>query len=83
MVTKFSTKKRDLEHYGLSDVCIVFFKSKTEKSKKDIYKCPFSKNPKYFWKKRFTSFTSASAPSLLLLNIHTLSYPPNLTSSYR
>ena len=48
MVTNFSTKKRDLEHYGLSDVCIVFFKFKTEKSKKDIYKCPFSKNPKYF-----------------------------------
>jgi hypothetical protein len=61
IVTNFSTKKWDLEHYGLSDVCIVFFKSKMEKSKMDIYKCPFSKNPKYFWKKRFTSFTSASA----------------------
>ena len=48
MVTNFSTKKSNLEHYGLSDVCIVFFKFKTEKSKMDIYFCPFSKNPKYF-----------------------------------
>jgi kynurenine formamidase len=48
IVTKKSTKKWDLEHYGLSDVCIVFFKFKTEKSKMDIYFCPFSKNPKYF-----------------------------------
>jgi hypothetical protein len=31
----------------------------------DIYKCPFLKNPKYFWKKRFTSLTSASAPPIL------------------
>ena len=29
MVTKFSTKKSNLEHYALSDECIVFFKSKT------------------------------------------------------
>ena len=55
IVTIFSTKKRDCEHYGLSDVCIVFFKSKTFFCKMDIYKCPFLKNPKYFWKKRFTS----------------------------
>ena len=55
IVTFFSTKKRDCEHYGLSDECIVFFKSKTFFWKKDIYKCPFLKNPKYFWKKRFTS----------------------------
>ena len=31
MVTKKSTKKSDCEHYGLSDVFIIFFKSKTEK----------------------------------------------------
>jgi hypothetical protein len=65
MVTKKSTLKWDLEHYALSDVCIVFFKFKTEKSKMDKNKCPFSKNPKYFWKKRFTSFTSASAIPIL------------------
>jgi len=27
MVTKYSTKKHDLEHYALSDECIAFFKS--------------------------------------------------------
>jgi hypothetical protein len=26
-----------------------------EKPKMDKNKCPFSKNPKYFWKKQFTS----------------------------
>ena len=65
IVTIFSTKKRDCEHYGLSDGCIVFFKSKTFFCKMDIYFCPFLKNPKYFWKKRFTSFTSASALPIL------------------
>ena len=29
MVTKKSILKSDLEHYALSDECIVFFKSKT------------------------------------------------------
>ena len=45
MVTKFSTKKSNLEHYALSDECIVFFKSKTFFWKKDIYKCPFLEFP--------------------------------------
>jgi len=27
MVTNYSTKKYDLEHYDLSDECIAFFKS--------------------------------------------------------
>jgi len=48
IVTKKSTKKSECEHYALSDEVDVFFKSKNFFWKKDIYKCPFLKNPKYF-----------------------------------
>jgi hypothetical protein len=43
MVTKFSIKKSDCEHYALSDECDDFFKSKNFFGKMDIYKCPFPK----------------------------------------
>ena len=65
IVTKFLTKKSECEHYALSDEVDVFFKSKNFFCKMDIYKCPFLKNPKYFLKKRFTSFTSPSALPIL------------------
>jgi hypothetical protein len=42
IVTFFETKKRDLEHYGLSDEVDVFFNFGGRFSKMDIYKCPIS-----------------------------------------
>ena len=45
VVTKFSSKKSDCEHYGLSDEVDVFFNFKTFFCKMDKNKCPFLKFP--------------------------------------
>jgi hypothetical protein len=52
MVTKYSTKKHDLEHYALSDEINVFLYFYPRFSKMDIYKCPIFK--KGLWELKFS-----------------------------
>jgi hypothetical protein len=65
MVTKKSSKKRDLEHYGLSDEIDVFFTFLPPVLKKGHLFLSFFENPALDLKKRNIITSSASALPIL------------------